>query len=293
VRLAPSLRHQAVLVATLALLALAPAPGSANQGKRVVIRAGGGERTVEVGTKISNGAFCNGYRGHDLATLEPVAIKIMRGDRAAEGVADTFDKEHRVLDAARAPALTRTHGIGATVESEPRRALVLELANGHRLGVPYGRWMPRPIGKSVRIALRLAEGVEALERAGWRHNDIHPGNIHIDGDRSASVKLLDLGNATSAEEGSRKTNPFYNADDHGPPNVNGDVYSVAAVLIHLLTGRHGLDALAEIPATTAVVDGRRVSLRDVIARAVHSDPLQRFQQARELIHALQPFAAGP
>jgi serine/threonine protein kinase len=283
---------QARRISLLALLLLS-STAAGNEGKTVVTRLSGVERRFVVDRKISRGAFCNGYRGHEVGTEQPVAIKILRSGRLAEGVADTFDLEHGVLDAARDPGLTASFGIGATEEPQPRRALVLELAAGTWLGAPYGRWQPRPVGKAVRIALRLAHAVDALEEAGWRHNDIHPGNIHILNGQSRTTKLLDLGNATPAREGSRRTNRFYNADDAGPPQVNGDVYSVGAVLLHLVTGRSELEALAAVPVRTATMHGTTVSLAGVIARALHPDPLQRYTRARELIDALEPFATGP
>src|SRR5689334_18292975 len=67
-------------ISLLALLLLGSA-AAGNEGKTVRTVHAGVERRFVVGSKISNGAFCNGYRGHEVGTSRPVAIKILRSSR--------------------------------------------------------------------------------------------------------------------------------------------------------------------------------------------------------------------
>jgi hypothetical protein len=41
------------------------------------------------------------------------------------------------------------------------------------------------------------------------------------------------------------------------------------------------------------VDGRPVTLQQILVRALHPDPLVRYRQARALITALEPFVEDP
>jgi hypothetical protein len=93
--------------------------------------------------------------------------------------ADTYDLEHRVLSEVQHPGLARSIGVGETEEAKPVRALVLELAPGRQLGDPYNIWTPRPVRRSVRIAMQILRVVRAMEAAGWRQNDLQPANVQI------------------------------------------------------------------------------------------------------------------
>lgn len=254
------------------------APGE-HLGKTVTVRQGNGSiRSFKVERHLGSGYWSHSYEGHDTATGEKVAIKLMKSEHGA--AADSYDKETGILSKLSTPTISKAHGVGTT--GDGRRAMVMEFAEGATLGAPYAVWSPRPPGKSVRIAMQILRGVRALEQADVRHNDIHPGNILMQNETSASVKIIDVGNATPTREGSNGGNPFYNAPTHGA--ANDDVYSAGAVLIHLMTGKASRDA-------TNLAQIANPGLRAVAEKATHPDPAQRYRNAQELIEALRPYSA--
>ena len=129
--------------------------------------------------------------------------------------------------------------------------------------------------------MELARAVRSIDEAGWRHNDLHPANIHIQDGRSRTTTVLDMGWATRAAEGSKHINPYYAPKTAaiGPPEINADLYAVAAILVQMATGVPSRDAIAQLPA----------GLGDVVAKAMHADPLRRFRRPQQLIDALRPF----
>jgi hypothetical protein len=155
---------------------------------------------------------------------------------------------------------------------------VLELLPGTTLGNnAYQVSHKRPVGKAVRILIKLAEDVERLNRAGLGHNDIHPGNVKIDGERSASARLVDGGHLAP----------------YAPGSVNRDIQSggfrgLARVGLSMLTGLRS-DApgsVASIPLVSAIgADGNVVTLQAVILKALRNE----YSSAGEFARDLRPF----
>jgi serine/threonine protein kinase len=253
----------------------------------MVRSAGGTIRTYAVGRELGRGGRQRyaTHEGHDVETGKPVAIKLpVSGSNDHPG--PTLETEaatwRRV--GGRHPALLTAHGLGVTDEAESRPAFVMDLAQGARLGDPFEKWSPRGPGKSVRIAMQILGAAQVFHEHGLRHGDIHPGNVMIDEDRSATVRLIDFGAAVPLTSDRYGKNLFYSAPRRSP-GENTDSYSVGAILIKLLTGEHDLGGLTRI---------RRANpdLARVIGRAVDPVPRRRYRSPKELLDALAPFSRG-
>jgi eukaryotic-like serine/threonine-protein kinase len=185
--------------------------------------------------------------------------------------------------------------LGFGVDEQGRPALVTEFVEG----VPIASTLATRANpdKAVRIAMQILRAVRALNAQGLRHADLCPGNILIVDDHSSSVKVIDLGMAaplTAPYEwgGALYYAPEQTAAKPSQGRANGDVYSVGALLLELITGtRPTPEALVRVPKYEVVADGRTVRLADVIARALEADPAHRYRTSAEMIEALRPFSA--
>ena len=144
--------------------------------------------------KIGAGGMGEVYKATDSRLNRSVAIKILPDefthdhDRLAR-----LHREAQVLASLNHPNIAAVYGLE---ESNGRRALIMELAEGedlaHRL-----RSGPMPIQQALRIALGIAEALEAAHERGVIHRDLKPGNIKVAAD--GHVKVLDFGLAKALD----------------------------------------------------------------------------------------------
>jgi len=156
-------------------------------------------RLVDV---IGEGGMGVVWRAHDASLGRDVAIKVLPDllARDAERLA-RFEREARLLASLQHPGIAAIYGLH---EEGEVRFLAMELAEGENLADRLGRGaLPRE--EALRIALAVAEALEAAHERGVIHRDLKPANIMIGGDPGASdlragrVKLLDFGLAKAFE----------------------------------------------------------------------------------------------
>jgi len=169
------------------------------------------------------------------------------------------------------------------------------LAAGEQFDLPEALWLAR----------QVAEGLDALDQAGWMHGDIKPSNIFISPE--GHVTLLDLGFARRAgETGSAVDRCVSGTCNYLAPewitstlraDMRSDLYSLGVVLFELLSGRlpfAGKD-LAEVatqhrqampPDLRRLVPHLARDVTELVRRMLAKDPLRRPQTPRELIDRL-------
>jgi eukaryotic-like serine/threonine-protein kinase len=286
------------------LVVLTSAGAGADQTGRVVrLQTRDGVRRFQLDRKLGQGWWSEVYSARSLDGGGPVAVKLMLDDRRREGHDDARSlKDELALNRAQHGTLVKMHGL-ADVEGSGsgRKALVMDLVEGKPLAPSW--WedgQARPAGKSVRIIMQVLRAARAMHATGLRHNDIHPGNILIHDERSDTVKLVDLANATPIGGSSPLGSPWHSAPEvmkRGPTEnqVRTDVFSAGAVLAFLLTGHQpdpNKPQLRDlIPHLTTQVGGQAVTLRQIVDKAMAKEPSARYQSAQEMIDALRPFSA--
>lgn len=123
------------------------------------------------------------YRATDTKLEREVAIKVLPAGVAqdTERLA-RFEREAKVLASLNHPHIAQIYGIE---ETSTERALVMELVPGQTLQTPL------PLPEALRIAVQIAEALEAAHDKGIIHRDLKPANIIVT--PQGVAKVLDFG----------------------------------------------------------------------------------------------------
>jgi len=219
------------------------------------------------------------YRAHDSKLGRDVAIKAMPPEFSRDpDRVSRFQREARMLASLNHPNIAAIHGLE---ESGGTQFLVLELVEGetlseHIVGAPCRA--PEKIDELLKIALQIAEALEAAHEKGIIHRDLKPANIKVTPE--GKVKVLDFGLAkafageqaevnlsnsptlsnTATQQGVILGTAAYMSPEQArgkPVDKRADIWAFGCVLFEMLTGR-------------AAFSGRDVS--EILASVIRSEP---------------------
>ncbi len=280
------------------------APGAVVDGK------------YRVETLLGRGGMGEVYRATQLSLDRTVALKVLRGELAANATMLTqFRREAHAIARLRHPNIVTIHEYG--VENGVGAFFVMEHLEGRSLRQELqdrGRLRSDEI---VAMTLQICAAVGAAHDAGVVHRDLKPDNIFLEADDGEPrVKVLDFGIAKLVARAGRESEvftiggglvgtPTYMAPEQatgGEVDVRTDVYSLGCVLYELLTGRppfvgENNAQVLEQQLTSRPRPPREEApeapawLEAVILRALDKNPRGRFQTVDELRRALGPEAA--
>ena len=134
------------------------------------------------------------WQATDTQLNREVALKILPDAFAADpDRLARFKREAQILASLNHPNIAAIYGIE---EAEGTRALVLELVEGDTLADRIARGAI-PVEESLKLALQIAEALEAAHEKGVIHRDLKPANIKVRED--GTVKVLDFGLAKALD----------------------------------------------------------------------------------------------
>lgn len=152
---------------------------------------------------------------------------------------ERFLQERDILAALAHPNIARVLDAGHLADGQPY--LAMEYVDGQRIE-DYCHGLD--VRQTVELFLHVCEAVAYLHANSVLHRDLKPGNVLVSA--SGEVKLLDFGNARMLELGGDPTvtrlrilTPEYASPEQlsgGAVGTRSDVYSLGAVLHHLLSG---------------------------------------------------------
>jgi Tol biopolymer transport system component len=241
--------------------AAALVPGAVVSHYRIVAEAGRGAMGVV-------------YKAEDLTLGRTVALKFLPEELAAHPPAlERLRREARMIGALNHPGICTVHELG---EAAGRVFLAMEFLEGESLRARMARG-PVSEAEFFDIALQVARALEAAHGQGIVHRDIKPDNLFVT--RSGQAKVMDFGLAktVSQEDGAVAQSTVTGTSGYMSPeqargeplDARSDIYSFGRVLSELEN------------------EGLPSRVAPVIAKALASDPAERWQSAAELRTALE------
>ena len=137
---------------------------------------------------LGKGGMGEVWKAKDTKLGREVAIKTLPEEFAKdEERLARFEREAKLLASLNHPNIAAIYGLE---EHEGTRFLVLELVEGDTLAERLKRGAI-PVEESLKLALQIAEALEAAHDKGVIHRDLKPANIKVTPD--GKVKVLDFG----------------------------------------------------------------------------------------------------
>jgi len=183
-------------------------------------------------------------------------------------------------------------------------------------GTDFEGWLqahPGRIREAVEILARAAEALDYAHRHGVVHRDIKPGNLLIATDGEPFLADLGLGRAldagsTATAAGTVLGTPAYMPPEQAAGNVRdvdaqSDIYSLGAVLYHVLTGKppFSADSIGGVLRSVIENDPRPprlvnpavpLDLELVCLKCLEKEKDRRYPSAAELARDLRRFLAS-
>ena len=130
----------------------------------------------EITSLIGRGGMGEVYLAKDRRLGRDVAIKVLPVEFAQDADrVSRFQREAKLLAILNHPNIASIHGLE---ESDGTSFLVMELVEGETLAERLKRG-PIPVEESLRLALQMAEALEAAHEKGIIHRDLKPANIKV------------------------------------------------------------------------------------------------------------------
>lgn len=264
--------------------------------------------------KLGGGGMGVVYKAQDLKLGRCVALKFIPEELSH----DLRSLEQLHAEARAASALNHSHI--CTVHDVDEHAgcpfIVMELLEGQTLN---NRIIGKPLDEEeiVRLAVQIADALDAAHGRGIIHRDIKPANIFVS--PRGEVKVLDFGLAkllpsdiaSTLGANIEETRAFVGTLPYMAPeqlqdsktDTRTDIHAIGAVLYEMATGRRPfggslgpklIDQILHEAPVSPVALNPRISrrLQAVILKCLEKDPGKRYQNAKELLDDLAPFASS-
>jgi serine/threonine protein kinase/WD40 repeat protein len=278
--------------------------------------------------EIARGGMGVVYRARQISLNRMVAVKVLlAGQFANETFIQRFRREAEAGGSLSHPHIVAIHAVG---EHQGRPYFSMELIEGRSLAEMV-RENPLPGRHAAQLLERIAEAVQFAHERGVLHRDLKPSNVLVDtqgaphvtdfglakrllgtrstASQSTSEKITDGVGSVPADEltltgqvlGSPNYMPPEQADPkRGPTTALSDVYSLGAILYHLLTGRPPFlaDSMTQTLRLVAEADpvaprllnpGLSRDLEIICLKCLEKDAPYRYASAHELAQELGRF----
>jgi serine/threonine-protein kinase len=229
----------------------------------------------EVTAQIGAGGMGDVYRATDTKLGRQVAIKTLPSalaqdrDRLAR-----FEREAKLLAALNHAHIATVYGLD---EHEGTRFIAMELIEGATLQTKL-RDGDLPLDDALRLALQIAEALEAAHEKGVVHRDLKPANVMVT--RDDQVKVLDFGLAKAFSGDPNQTNLAHSPALSLAMTEQGMILGTAAYMSPEQASGQATDQRADIWAFGVVLfemlsggpPFAGESVPDILAHVLRSEP---------------------
>lgn len=258
--------------------------------------------------QIGEGGMAVIFRARHKKRGDIVAIKALHSNQQSALASQRFDREYRAMRSIQHPNVVRIHEYGIV---DHQAYIAMELVEGHDLkahlkilrALPAeDRWK-----QTEAILIQLCNALQVIHKHGFIHRDLKPSNILLT--RDNHVKLTDFGVAKQMlGENNQLTAPgmlvgtlAYLAPEvfeQGEQNHRLDLYALGVMLYVMLTDKLPFSGknivqimqkhLKHIPEVPRVVNPDVPQyLSDITMKLLEKRPDDRYQDAREVVRALE------
>ena len=287
--------------------------------------------TLAVGTKLGSyelvapigaGGMGEVYKAHDTKLGRDVAIKILPEAFAHDPERlSRFQREAKMLASLNHPNIATIHGLEL---SNGTHCLVMELVPGETLAERIKRGGAVPVEEALKIAVQIAEALEAAHEKGIIHRDLKPANVKVTPE--GKVKVLDFGLAKAFAGDTADSNPSQSptlsavatmqgvllgtAAYMSPEQARGksvdkrtDIWAFGCVLYEMFTGKQAFEGedITEILAAVVKTEpdwsnlpkGTPPSIGLLLRRSLRKDRRQRLPDAGSIRIEIEEALAAP
>jgi serine/threonine-protein kinase len=256
---------------------------------------------------VGEGGMGKVYEAEERLSGRRVALKVLRPELTAdEEGRRLFTNEMKILAQLEHESLVRSL---ASFEHEGRLVLVLEFLEGETLRSRLQQrgklgWMD-----AVGVAARIAAALEVAHDKGVVHRDLKPENVMLLA-ASGAVKVMDFGVAKvlCAHTGNVPSQSVGTLQYMSPEQIDAkaidgrsDLYALGLLLHEMIAGAPpfrsasprellNLQCTAAPPALPGEVPR---GVRELVAKLLAKEPVQRPANATDVARALAPFLPDP
>ena len=267
--------------------------------------------------EIARGGMGVIYKARQTRLNRFVAVKMMLGGPFGDPKnLARFRAEAKTVAQLQHPNIIAIHEVG---EHDGLPFFSMDYVEGRNLSEIVGN-TPLPIARAARYVKAISEAVHYAHQHGVLHRDLKPSNVLIDS--SDQPRVTDFGLAKSLEGDSSLTisgqvlgSPSFISPEQAAGKSDGvgpasDVYSLGAILYHLLTTRPPFVAETMTQTLRMVEEQEPVSprllnasvprdLETICLKCLQKEPQGRYDTAQELAEDItrflrdEPIHAGP
>jgi serine/threonine-protein kinase len=249
---------------------------------------------------IASGGMGVVYKARHMRLGRMVAIKTLPFGRfTRDSYVQRFQAEAAAAARLRHPHIVAIHEVG---DHAGQPWFAMDYIDGLSLA-DLIREQPLPMKRAVRFLRTIAEAVHYAHGMGILHRDLKPSNILLDSLDQPHVTDFGLAKDLKSQSELTLTGETLGSPNYIPPEqIDGkrgtagphtDIYSLGAVLYHLLTGRppfvgESLTATLQQVATAEPVAPRLLNpaisrdLETICLKCLEKEPSKRYPTAQEL-----------
>jgi len=258
--------------------------------------------------EVARGGMGVVYRARQVSLDRIVAVKmLLAGPLAGKDFVLRFRTEASAAASLQHPNIVGIHEVGF---AEGQHFFAMDFVNGLTLAQMVARG-PLPATQAAAYLKTVAEAIQFAHGRNVLHRDLKPSNVLVDSETN-QPRVTDFGLAKRLESETDLTlsgqllgSPNYMSPEQakakrGTVGRCSDVYSLGAILYHLLTGRPPFqgETLGEVLSQVAdndplaphlLIPEVPPDLETICLKSLEKEPVKRYQTAQEVAEELGRF----